>query len=133
MSDAKDLLRRYLEDGLGGSSEEAIRATVAEDVVDHAGLPGAPPGIDGFLLLMQVNATAFSDFKIVVEDLIGEDDRAVARWTATATHTGELFGMPATGRSISMKGIDIARAAGGKIVEFWAEIDMAGMMGQLAG
>jgi predicted ester cyclase len=44
----------------------------------------------------------------------------VAMWnTATATHRGELFGMPPSGKRIDMKDFHFFRFSGGKIVEHW--------------
>ena len=67
----------------------------------------------------------------VVEDLIAEGDKVVGRITAYGTHTGELFGVPATGREIRVSGIAIWRISDGKIVEHWHETDGLGLMQQL--
>jgi predicted ester cyclase len=54
--------------------------------------------------------------------MIAEGDY-VAMWnTATATHRGELFGMPPSGRRISMKDFHFFRFHGGKIVEHWNSV-----------
>ncbi|MBV8996938.1 MAG: ester cyclase [Pseudonocardiales bacterium] len=42
------------------------------------------------------------------------------RYTARATHTGELFGAPPSGRTVTITGIEIYRLAGGSIVEYSA-------------
>jgi predicted ester cyclase len=55
----------------------------------------------------------------------------VARVTGTGTHTGELMGVPPTGKRLEMTGIVIYRIAGGKIVERWAQHDVLGLMQQL--
>ncbi len=60
-----------------------------------------------------------------------EGDRVAIRWTATATHTGELMGIPATGKSVSMNGIMIDRWVNGKVAEHWEQLDMMGLMQQL--
>lgn len=46
--------------------------------------------------------TAFSDFAFTVEDLVVEDDRAALLGRVTGRHSGEFFGMPATGRQIDV-------------------------------
>jgi predicted ester cyclase len=48
-----------------------------------------------------------------------------ARYTARATHTGELFGAPPSGRTVTITGIEIYRLAGGKITEYWGEANMS--------
>jgi len=41
------------------------------------------------------------------------------------------MGIPATGKQITMTGIDITRFSGGKNVEHWGQFDQMGMMQQL--
>ena len=55
----------------------------------------------------------------------------VSRWSPASTHSGDFMGVPATGNKISVRGIDISRVAGGKVVEGWSEADMMGLMAQI--
>jgi steroid delta-isomerase-like uncharacterized protein len=74
---------------------------------------------------------AFPDVHIAIDDLIAAGDKVVTRYTATGTHQGELMGIPATGKKISITGVSIYRFANGQIVEDWAEFDQLGMLTQL--
>jgi predicted ester cyclase len=76
-------------------------------------------------------ASAFSDNEVTVDDQIAEGDKVVTRWSSKGTHSGEFFGIPATGKRVAGKGIGISRIVDGKIVEEWGESDMLGMMQQL--
>jgi SnoaL-like polyketide cyclase len=55
------------------------------------------------------------------------------RWTMTGTNTGtfDLFGLPPTGRPVTMTGQEIFRARGGKFAEVWHQEDAPGMLRQL--
>ena len=66
-----------------------------------------------------------------ITHIAGEDDRVAARFVETGTHTGEFFGIPATGKSVKFSEIGILRIADGKVVESWYDVDMLGLMGQL--
>ena len=46
------------------------------------------------------------------------------------THTGDVLGIPPSGKSIRIGGISIARIFHGKIVEGWDNWDQLGMLGQ---
>ena len=130
---AAKVLLEYLDGAFNRKDPGAIDATVAPDVVDHAGLPGQPGGIEGFHLFVGLVTGAFPDLALTVEDCFGDgDERAVARWSAHATHGGDFLGIPATGRRVEMTGIDIVRVAGGKIAELWAQVDLAGVLQQLS-
>jgi predicted ester cyclase len=66
-----------------------------------------------------------------VEDLVAENDRVVVRWTNSGTHIGEFVGIPPTGRTFTIAGIDIYRLDGAKLAEHWHVIDQLSMLGQL--
>jgi len=50
---------------------------------------------------------------------------------ARGTHSGELFGIPATNREIRWTEIHIGRYADGKLVEHWGNVDVLGIFQQM--
>ena len=74
---------------------------------------------------------ALPDREVVIEDLVAEDDKVVARATMRATQTGDLPAIPATGRSVTVTSIIVYRIFEGRIVEEWESWDALGMMRQL--
>jgi steroid delta-isomerase-like uncharacterized protein len=75
---------------------------------------------------------AFPDINITVEDVIGEGDQVVSRYTIRGTHQGETeeYGPP-TGRQMELGGITIHRFEDGKIVEEWERYDNLSALQQL--
>ena len=75
---------------------------------------------------------AFPDISISVEDVLGEGDQVVSRYTIRGTHQGETeeFGPP-TGRQMELEGITIHRFEDGKIVEEWERYDNLSALQQL--
>ena len=53
------------------------------------------------------------------------------RFIAKGTHTKEFMGVPASGKQVSISGINIFRISGGKIVEHWVNYDATGLMQQI--
>jgi steroid delta-isomerase-like uncharacterized protein len=104
---------------------------IAADAVDHQAPPGMPPGAEGFRQLVGMFRGAFPDLRVSLEDLIAEGDKVVARSIMNGTHRGEFMGIPATGKSFRMSGIDIIRFENGQAVEHWGNTDDLGMMQQL--
>ena len=94
-------------------------------------MPGIPSGIEGAKAAHQIMLTGFPDYQTVINDLIAESDRVVARITMSGTHTGNFMGVPATGKWVEFTGIYIARIADGKIVEHWGEEDGVSLLSQL--
>jgi steroid delta-isomerase-like uncharacterized protein len=74
---------------------------------------------------------AFPDRKITHHDTIAHGDKVLIRWSMSGTQEGELMGIPATGKSVTITGFDYFRLADGKIAEMWQEADQLGMMQQL--
>lgn len=63
--------------------------------------------------------------------MIAEGEQVMARWTVRATHTGNFFNIPPTGKQVTIAGIDIIRLAHGKAVEHWRIFDQLGLLHQL--
>ena len=59
----------------------------------------------------------FSDIQVEIHDTIEQDDKVMARWTATLTHSGTFLGIPSSGKRVSVNGMSVQRIVGGKIVE----------------
>jgi steroid delta-isomerase-like uncharacterized protein len=74
---------------------------------------------------------AFPDVNYTIDDILAEGDKTVIRCTIQATHKGTFMGIPATGKRIVIKGVEIDKIVGGKIVEAWGLDDSHRMMTQL--
>jgi predicted ester cyclase len=76
---------------------------------------------------------AFPDLRFTADVVISDGQYVVGRWTMTGTNTGtfDLFGLPPTGRPVTMTGQEIFRADGGKLAELWHQEDVPGMLRQL--
>jgi predicted ester cyclase len=94
--------------------------------------PGAPAGPEGMRQAAVMFRAALPDWHSDLDQLVQEDDIVVERFTASGTHTGaELMGVPATGRTIVLAGINVFRIADGRIVERWGRLDELGLLRQL--
>jgi steroid delta-isomerase-like uncharacterized protein len=74
---------------------------------------------------------AFSKTEIVVDDIFSDDDKVAIRWHATMTHTGEMLGIPATGKSVKITGTSIAQFRDGKVIAGWDNWDRLAMLEQI--
>jgi predicted ester cyclase len=63
--------------------------------------------------------------------MIAEGDRIVVRWTNTGTHVDDFTGIPATGRTFTIVGIDIYRVADEQLCEHWHVIVQLGLLALL--
>ena len=122
--------RRFYEEVFNKANVDAIDEFCVPGFVDHTALPGMAPGIEGVKQLLGMYFNAFPDLRITVDEIVAEGDVVVIRSTVTATHTGDLMGIPPTGKPITLRGLDFVRMSGGKATGIWHfEEDMFAQLG----
>ena len=126
----KEIVRRYQE--IYNSNQlDRLSEVLSEDLLTPKIMPGIPQGIEGAKVAHQMMVAGFPDYQTVIDELIAEGDKVVARITMAGTNAGSFMGIPPTGKFISFTGIYIARIANEKIVEHWGEEDGVSLLGQL--
>ena len=123
---------RRLYDHISAGDIDGFGRQLADDFVENEELPGIPPTKEGVVQYFRMMLAAFPDMRMAVEDVIASGDKAVARVTVSGTNTGEFMGMPATGKSVAVKLIDITRFGDdGLAREHWGVVDQLALMQQL--
>jgi steroid delta-isomerase-like uncharacterized protein len=119
----KAIARRFYEEVFNKQNVNAIDDVCAPNFVDHSAMPGQAPGAEGLKQIFGMYLKGFPDIRVKIEEMIAERDLVATRFTGEATHRGELFGTPATGKNMTFNGIDIIRVTNGKVVEAWHQGD----------
>jgi steroid delta-isomerase-like uncharacterized protein len=109
---------------------EEIGDLVTADYAEHDPLPGQGTGRDGAIDRFSIIVGSLAP-RFTIEDVVCDGDRVVVRWTNAGTHVGEFAGIPATGGTFSIAGIDIYRVEGDRLAEHWHVVDQLAMLGQL--
>ena len=126
----KAALRRFREAVDAGDVNAAVAAFAPNARVHMPGAP-EPLNLESFSHVFEALLTAFPGGKSTIEDLVAEGDKVVSRLTFRGTQTGDLMGIPPTGKTVTISETIIDRFADGKIVESWRLFDQMGMMQQL--
>src|SRR5215510_13693972 len=105
----KAVVRKFVEEVQTKGNLGAIDEMMAVDFVNRSPMPGVPPTREGVKALMGMILAGIPDMKATIHDQIAEGDRVVTRKTLSGTHSGDLFGVTATGKQISIEIIDILR------------------------
>ncbi|MBA2312563.1 MAG: ester cyclase [Actinobacteria bacterium] len=129
-AETEELVRRFYEDVLVGGDLAALDELATSDYEEHEPLPGQGDGRQGLKDRVSMLREGLAP-RFTIEDVIGEGDRLVVRWTNSGTHVGDFLGIPATNKSFSVAGIDIYRVADGKLAEHWHVVDQLSMLQQL--
>ncbi len=131
--DIKAAARRVLEEIFPADDEAALAEVTSEDFVNHEAPAGTPPGLGSITYYMHMLNRAFSDQRWTIHRVLADGDIVAVHCTHSGRHTGEFFGMPATGRSFAYKQMHMIRMVDGKGTEHWAVRDDATLMRQLTG
>ncbi len=133
MTTTKQLVDDFIQDLFSKGDLDAVDRYLTPTFVNHdPPFPGAPTGREGLRQAAAMFRAALPDWHSDLEQLVAEDDVVVERFTARGTHTGEaLMGVPASGRTIVLSGINVFRIADGRIVERWGRLDELGLLRQL--
>jgi steroid delta-isomerase-like uncharacterized protein len=125
------LAKRWYQEVWNEGRNDTIHELMAPDAVlsgtDRADIYG-PVEFEKFA---EVIRSAFPDTQVFVDDVFGCDDQVAIRWHAKMTHSGEMLGIPATGKSVEITGMSIARISNGKIVAGWDNWDRLAMLEQI--
>ncbi|MGW2644734.1 ester cyclase [Streptomyces sp. NPDC001393] len=129
---AEDTVRRFFAALATPGELPPLNDLLDEDIHSHDPVnPQVTIGLDNARAEFRMWRGGF-DFAFTVEDVLGQGDRACARWTWNATHKGDFLGIPGTGRQVTMTGMTLFRLTdAGKIAEMWWEHDQLGLMQQL--
>ncbi len=129
----KRLVDDFIQDLFTKGDLGAIDRYLDPGFVNHdPPYPGAPDGPEGLRQAAAMFRAACPDWHSDLDQLIEEDDVVVERFTASGTHTGaEIMGVPASGRTVEVAGINVFRVANGRIVERWGRLDDLGLARQL--
>src|ERR1700760_3889889 len=109
----------------------AVDEYLAEDFVDHDPPMGGTPNREGMGQAGGMFPAAFPGWPSGLGFLVAEGDLVFENFPASGTHQGEIFGVPASGRTVSLPGINIWRVRDGRIVGRWGRLDELGLMRQL--
>jgi len=86
---------------------------------------------DQYFGFMQEMRASFSDFEMILEKIVAQDDFASIRFTSKVVNTGKFMGAPANQKNLVVTGIFMRKIANGKVMQEWQTTDLLGTMNQI--
>jgi steroid delta-isomerase-like uncharacterized protein len=124
MQQAYDLINAGDLDGFG--------ALLSDDFVEHETSPGLAPTKEGVLQFFTMMRAGFPDLRFEPQQFFTNGDTVAVYFRFTGTQSGEFMGIPATGKSVDVNGVDIVRFGDDGVGrEHWGVFDAMTMMQQL--
>ena len=115
---------------LAGDTSVVNNKNFTEDVVIVTS-NGDLVGIDACKEFYLNYLNGFSDIEWTIVDAFGQGNKLIKHWNFKGKHTGDFFGIPATGNSLNLSGTTIVTMREGRIAKEHDFFDMKSMLDQL--
>ena len=133
--DAIAVVRRNVEAFNAGDWDGFAQTIAPDGVYEEPATQRRVVGVQENIALAKGWKTAFPDVKGTITNAFASGDNVTVEITWQGTHTGPLEGpmgtIPATGKRITVKSVQVARLEGGKAKENRQYFDLLGMLAQL--
>jgi steroid delta-isomerase-like uncharacterized protein len=126
------IVTRYFEEVWNEGKVEVLDQIMSPDYINHSpSLPDPRPGPADLKPIVLAMRDGIADLHYEILDMVATADKVAIHLRVTGTHTGPLFGIPATGRQIDVHQMQIEWIRGGKIWQHWRITDELRLMRQL--
>jgi predicted ester cyclase len=88
----------------------------------------ADPVLKGHIIIFE---TGLLNYQVITHDMIVEGNKVALRAKIEGEHKVELFGVPPTGRKVSIDAIIMYELADNKIINHWMQADTVSLMQQI--
>lgn len=132
LDDMKAAVQRFNLDVIEKGDRAAFEALMDQAFINRSAPEGAPAGPESMWNTFQnVLRPALANLQVRILDQLAEADKVTTRKTITGVHVGTFFGVPPTGRSISIDVIDIVRLRDGRYLEHWGLNNLSSVVAAL--
>lgn len=126
------LITCYFEEVWNRGRVELLDELLTHDYLNHsASVPDARPGPEDLKPIVQAMRRAIPDLHYEILDMVLAPDKVAVYLRMTGTQRGELFGLPASGRRLDVRQMQIEWIRGGRIAQHWRLTDELAMLRQL--
>ena len=125
----KAVARSFFEDVLDKGKLEDYAKSHAPDFVANS--EGRKASLEEDMTAAREQRKALPDMRVKVNHIVAEGDLVSVYWTASGTNSAAGWGIPATGKSVSVNGMTLFRFERGLIQEEWSVFNMYSIMKQL--
>jgi steroid delta-isomerase-like uncharacterized protein len=125
------IIELYVQEILNKGNLSVTDSIIGDEFVDPASGAGEK-GPETLKHVISYFRSTFPDLKVTIDEIITDRNKVAWKWTAHATHQGEIFGIPASNRKVIFSGIIIDKIIDGKIVHRQGIWNRLGLKEQLS-
>jgi steroid delta-isomerase-like uncharacterized protein len=132
VDDARRLITRYFEEVWNQGHLDTLDELLTPDYLNHSpSTPYPPRGPAGLKPIVAAMRDAVPDLHYDILDMVVAADKAAVFVRVTGTQTGPLFGLPASGKRIDVRQMQIEWIENGRIAQHWRITDELTLLRQL--
>ena len=131
VAENKTMYSTVWDDVINKGELDKINSTYFDENITLVSQPENIVGIDNFKGYYSNFITGFSDREFTIVDIFGEGNKLVKHWHFKGTHSGNFFGMPATGNKVDVEGTTLVEMKDGKIAQEQDFMDNMAFLQQL--
>jgi steroid delta-isomerase-like uncharacterized protein len=128
-SDARALGQRFFEE------QDRVRGGPVPELCtpDYVAVIGGNPPLprEGHEAFARAFYAAFPDVRHNFEEIFADGDRVAVRFVLRGTHSGSFYGIPATGRPVTIAAHVLMQVKDGRVARLFGIFDEAGMLRQI--
>ena len=121
--DIKATARRIWAEIIPAGDAAALPGVMRPGCAGHSARPGEPPASKGSPQTTRWLHSVLTGLAFGIQHVIGEGDTVAVHCTLAGRHTGNLMGIPPTGRPVATPMVHILRFRDGKAAGHWAVHD----------
>jgi predicted ester cyclase len=125
----KRTIERLYEEVVNQGRLEVLDEICQPDHVEHNPFPDQLQGVEGLKQRASMVRAAFNP-TFTLEHVIADGDKVAVMWTNRGTDSAGWMGMPPSGKSFAVQGVDIHLFRDGRLAEHWDVVDVYGMLVQ---
>ena len=100
-------------------------------LVDHNPAPDHEPTLAGLEQKVAFFKAIFPDLEEDLQDIIASGNTVATRWVVTGSLQQEFMGIPASGQTIRVEGMNFYRLKDSRVTDIWTQFNGVAMMQQL--
>ena len=128
----KASMQKFADEVINKHNPAMVDSLCTSDFVEHTPDPmQKDKGREGLKKSMAEFIAAYPDISVKTNFMVADSNTVVSHFTMTGTNTGSMMGMPATGKKMTVDGVDIVKFKDGKGIEHWGYMEEMKWMQQM--
>ncbi|MGE7909720.1 ester cyclase [Lysinibacillus xylanilyticus] len=131
----EQIVKKFFEEVRSGNNPDYATELMADQVLAHQVISEEESTVlrtpTDYADHVKEMVEAYGDFSLEIQEFIVQGNKVYVRWKQVGTHVGEVDGFQPTSLPVIEIASAVYRIEEEKIVEYWIQIDRAGIEKQL--